>query len=404
MFARRILVALLAASLIMLTSCWSRKELNELAMVMALGIDLHKDGYEVSAQVMNSSQVGTQISGTTSSMPVVTYKSVGKTVPEALQRMLSLSPRMLFLSHVRVLVFGEKLARKGVSDVLDYVSRNHQLRTDFYLLVAKNSKASDILEVITPFEHIPANSLFSSILISHHKWAATGEITLQQFIIELDRAGSNPIVSGVQLQGKLAEGESMDNLQTVKPKTLIQHVGIAVFLKDRLVGWLGEPSSKSTNYVLDRVDSTVGYMECPKGGTIGFVISRSKSNLDVKLDQKEKPHFIVDLDIEANLNAVQCDIDLSKPSSIEELRRELQKKYNMEISKNVKAIQQKFGSDIFGFGEVLHRKYPQIWKKVRSSWEEHFRQAEISVNANVAIRRIGSVIQPLRREQEMGRR
>jgi len=400
MFVRRIMVALLAASLIMLTGCWSRKELNELAMVMALGIDLHEDGYEVSVQVMNSSQVGSQQTGTTSSMPVVTYKSVGKTVPEALQRMLALTPRMLFLSHVRVLVFGEKLARKGVSDVLDYVSRNHQLRTDFYLLVAKNSKASEILEVITPFEHIPANSLFSSILISHQKWAATGEITLQQFIIELERAGSNPVLSGVQLHGGLSDGDSMDNLQTVKPKTLIQHVGMAVFLKDRLVGWLGEPSSKTANYVLDRVDSTVGYMECPKGGSIGFVISRSNSKLDVKLDPEGKPSFIVKLDIEANLNAVQCDIDLSKPSSIEEIRRELQKKYNIEMADNIKVIQQKYGADIFGFGEVLHRKYPQIWKKVRNNWEEHFRQMKISVDATVNIRRVGSVLQPLRREME----
>ena len=45
------------------------------------------------------------------SLPVVTYKSVGKTIPDALQRMLSMAPRMPYLSHVRVLVFGEDLAR-----------------------------------------------------------------------------------------------------------------------------------------------------------------------------------------------------------------------------------------------------------------------------------------------------
>lgn len=109
------------------------------------------------------------------SLPAVTYKSVGKTIPDALQRMLSMAPRMPYLSHVRVLVFGEDLARSGLSDVLDYISRNHQLRTDFFMLVAKNGKAAEILEVVTPFEYVPANSLYTSILISEKNGRRRGK-------------------------------------------------------------------------------------------------------------------------------------------------------------------------------------------------------------------------------------
>lgn len=163
-------------SLIITSGCWSRKELNELAVVMALGIDTHKDGYAVSAQVLNSSELATKSGGSIGSLPVVTYKSVGKTVPDALQRMLSMAPRMLYLSHVRVLVLGEDLARQGVSDVLDYISRNHQLRTNFFMLIAKNGNASEILEVVTPFEYIPANSLYSSILISEKNGRPRGKL------------------------------------------------------------------------------------------------------------------------------------------------------------------------------------------------------------------------------------
>lgn len=100
-------------SLIITSGCWSRKELNELAVVMALGIDTHKDGYAVSAQVLNSSELATKSGGSIGSLPVVTYKSVGKTVPDALQRMLSMAPRMLYLSHVRVLVLGKIWRGKG---------------------------------------------------------------------------------------------------------------------------------------------------------------------------------------------------------------------------------------------------------------------------------------------------
>ncbi|MEK3683083.1 Ger(x)C family spore germination protein [Paenibacillus sp. FSL R10-2736] len=400
MRGRRALTILLILSLMSLTGCWSRKELNDLALVMALGIDLVPEGYAVTVQVMNPSEAGNQKGASSGSLPVVTYKSVGRTVPDALQRMLGMTPRMLYLAHIRVLVFGEELARSGVSDALDFISRDHDLRTDFYLLVAKNSKASKILEIITPFEHIPANSLYSSILVSHKKWAATGKVTLQQFITELERGGSNPIMSGVQLKGDLEDGESAKNVQSISPKALIQHAGIAVFKKDKLVGWLGEPLSKSVNYTLNDVDSTVGNVPGPDGGTVGFIVYRADTSMDIKLNDQAKPEFTVQLNIEANLTTVEGTLDLNKPSSIEGIEKNLEKRFDDRMASDIREIQQKYNSDIFGFGEALHRKYPKLWKDYRDHWADTFKTVKIDVHSKVAVRRIGSVIQPLQRELE----
>lgn len=400
MRGRRALTILLILSLMSLTGCWSRKELNDLALVMALGIDLVPEGYAVTAQVLNPSEAGNQKGSSSGSLPVVTYKSVGRTVPDALQRMLSMTPRMLYLSHIRVLVLGEALARSGVSNALDFISRDHQLRTDFFLLVAKSSSASKILEIVTPFEHIPANSLYSSILVSHKKWAATGKVTLQQFITELERGGSNPIMSGVQLYGDTDNGETAKNVQSISPKTLIQHAGIAVFKQDKLVGWLGEPLSKSVNYTLNEVDSTVGNVPRPDGGTAGFIVYRADTSMNIKLNDQGKPEFTVQLNVEANLTTVEGTLDLNKPSSIEGIEKNLEERFNHRMASDIREIQQKYNSDIFGFGEALHRKYPKLWKDYRHHWADTFKTVKIDVQSKVAIRRIGSVIQPLKRELE----
>ncbi|WNS43509.1 Ger(x)C family spore germination protein [Paenibacillus sp. MMS20-IR301] len=401
MRGRRMLAILLILGLAsMLTGCWSRKELNELALVMALGIDLDPEGYAVSAQVMNPSEAGNQKGASSGSLPVVTYKSVGKTVPDALQRMLSMTPRMLYLAHIRVIVFGEELARSGVSDALDFLSRDNQTRTDFYLLVAKNSTASKILEIVTPFEHIPANSLYSSILVSHKKWAATGKVTLQQFITELERGGSNPIMSGVQLRGNLQNGESPKNVQNISPQTLIQHAGIAVFKKDKLVGWLGEPLSKSVNYALNEVDTTVGNVPSPEGGTAGFIVTQADTRLDIKINEEGKPEFIVKLNIEADLTTVEGPLDLNNPANLKIIEDNLQNRFNIKMSSDIREIQEKYNSDIFGFGEALHRKYPRLWKDYREHWEDTFKTVKVDVHSKVAIRRIGSIIQPLKKEIE----
>lgn len=397
---RRLLCILLVMSLMPLTGCWSRKELNELALVMALGIDLVPEGYAVTVQVMNPGETGNQVGGPTGGMPVVTYQAIGRTVPDALQRMLSTTPRMLYLAHIRVLVIGEALARSGVSDVLDFISRDHQLRTDFFLLVAKGSKASKILQTVTPFEHIPANSLYSSILVSHKNWAATGKVTLQQFITELERGGSNPVMSGVQLEGDERNGGSLDNLDAIRPKTLIQHAGIAVFKKDKLVGWLGESVSKTFNYVLNEVNSTVSNTPSPGGGLAGIIITRSDSALEARLDAQGKPEFTVKLHMEANLTTIQGKLDLNNPASIEDLQKNIEQRFDLKLTQNIREVQQKYGTDIFGFGEALHRKYPRAWRTYREHWEDSFRTAKVNVRSKVVIQKIGSVIQPLKKEIE----
>lgn len=398
MHGKLLLVALLLVGLAITPGCWSRKELNELAVVMALGIDKHEDGYAISAQVLNSSETGSKHGGSIGSLPVITYKSVGRTIPDALQRMLSMAPRMLYLSHLRVLVFGEELARQGVGDALDFISRNHELRTDFFLLVAKEGEASEMLEVVAPFEPIPANSLYTSILVSHKKWAATGKVTLQQFITELKRGGSDPVLSGVQLNGMQNRGNSVQNVKKIDPDTLLQHAGLAVFKGDRLVGWLKEPPSKAVNYVLNRVDTTAGYVECQGEGVVGFQVNRAISSTRVSLNEDGVPEFNVELEIEADLNALQCPIDLNSPAVITDIERRIKDKFNANIRKHLRNVQQKYGADVFGFGEALHRKYPKTWKKYRENWGESFKRMNIHVSSKVAIRRIGSIVQPLNRQ------
>jgi len=389
------LILILLAGLPAVTGCWSRKELNDIAVILALGIDKNDQGYEVSAQVLNSGNAGTRQGGDGGRLPVITYHTMGKTIPDALQRMHSMAPRRLYLSHLRVLVLGEQLARAGIGNALDYIARNHELRTDFFLLVAKSARAADILEVVTQFEPIPANSLHSSIIVSHDRWAATGKLTLQHFITEWKRDGSEPVLSGVRLNGALANGESLKNTQKIKPNTLLQHVGLGVFKQDRLVGWLDEAASKVVNYLLNQVESTEGFVDEADGGRVGFRVEKSHSTLGVYLPPDGVPAFRALVEIEADISTVPASVDLSSPVTLAGIERKIENKYNAHLNKYIALVQEEYGADIFGFGEVLHRKYPQVWKKYRNDWETRFREMEIQATADVIIRKTGSIIQPI---------
>ncbi|MGE7646825.1 hypothetical protein ACQKM1_03405 [Peribacillus frigoritolerans] len=50
-------------------------------------------------------------------------------------------PRRLYVAHLREIVFGEEMARAGIAKPLDVLSRQKELRSDFYMTVAKGSTA-----------------------------------------------------------------------------------------------------------------------------------------------------------------------------------------------------------------------------------------------------------------------
>lgn len=81
----------------LLSGCWERKELNELAFVLGLGLDKAEDGYKVSMQVVIPSSITSQSAGGSggSGVPVVLYSFKVKTIYESLRKFNLFAPVLL---------------------------------------------------------------------------------------------------------------------------------------------------------------------------------------------------------------------------------------------------------------------------------------------------------------------
>ena len=82
------------------------------------------------------------------------------------------------------------------------------------------------------------------------------------------------------------------------------------------------------------------------GGIVGFAVNRADTSLDVTLNSKGIPEFSAELEIEADVNAVQCPIDISQPAVIDELEKDIEDKYNINISKHIGLVRRRYGSDV----------------------------------------------------------
>jgi spore germination protein KC len=380
----------------LLTACWSRKELNEIAIVTAIGIDKTKDGYMVSVQIINPAEIaGKTATGRTE---VIRFMKTGDTMMEAMRRLSTDVPRRVYVAHLREVIFGEELAKEGIGKVLDSLSRHHEMRSDFFLTVAKGSKASDILNVQTALEKNPSVKISSALETSAKAWAPTMAVTIDELITSIVSKGKQPVLTGVYVYGNPESGSSFTNVQNVSPKTGLKIDSIGVFKRDKLIGWLNEEESKGFNYIADKVKTTAVTFPC-EDGKITIATIRSKTNVKGKME-KGKPKISIDVTTEGNVGEVACKIDLSKPEKIKELNENYQNTIKENIEAAIKTVQEDFQSDIFGFGDVIYRAYPKAWKRFEKNWDQEFAKLEVTVNVKAEIRRLGTITESFQKEIE----
>ncbi|MEH6904900.1 Ger(x)C family spore germination protein [Neobacillus drentensis] len=374
----------------LLSGCWNRRELNELAIVAAVAIDKAGDKYLVTAQVIDPGQVSTNANGG-GRAPVTTYSEKGNHIFEAVRRMTTTTPRKLYFSHLQMLVISEEVAKEGMNNTLDFLTRDPEFRKDFYIVVSRDLKASQILKNLTSIEKIPAQKMRSSLETSQKAWAPTVAIQMDELISSLTSEGNNPVLTGITIKGNRHKGQLMDNVEKINQDARLKYINIAVFKKDKLVGWLNEKESKGYNYIKDKVENTVGPIPCESKGELIVEVIRSKTKVKAKFINGH-PRIDVYVSSEANIAEVACQIDLTDPAAIKKIEANTDK-VNVDILQTSIKKAKKLGVDIYGFGEVIHRANPKAWKSLKNNWDQEFVQLPVKIHSNFKVRRTGTVNQ-----------
>lgn len=394
MFRRMIATILVCCVCLLLTGCWSRRELNELAITVGLGIDKIGDRFIVSAQVVDPGQVAMQSGGGANRVPVTVFQESGTTIVETLRKMTTSAPRRIYLSHLRMLIIGEEMARSGISETLDFLSRAHETRTDFFIAIAKGTRAYDILNVLTPLEKIPANHMFYSLETSAQFWAPTHGIFLDEMVNNLSEQGKSPAVTGIQLKGSPSKGDSLNNILSVTPFSELEYAGLGAFLEDKLIGWLDEDESRGFNYIQGFVQQSIGHIDCPDGGRIATDVIRTHTRVKGSVVDGQ-PSILVRVYAEGDVAEVSCGIDLQNPDAIMKLNKQINKKLATLIDGPIRKAQQELKTDFLGFGNVFRKTYPKEWEQWRTNWNEIFVAMPVQVEVDYRIRRIGTITNSL---------
>lgn len=373
---KRILLIGMAGLCLLITGCWDRTEINDIAIIIATGVDKEEDGqYRITVQLPLPGQMGTTSGGGGGTGGDLSYyidSETGRTFAEASENLQARMSRALFSAHRRVLVVGESLAREdGISSIFDLAIRMPENRLTSYLIVAKG-QAWELMQAQPKFERFSGEAMRELV-------HAPGMIrtNLKDIAQAMNTPGSDAIAVYMEVK------ESQKSLQ---PSEELEVIGYAQFKNDKMVDYFDRDSASGLMLLRKWEGQRMTFKW--RDNYVTVHIQAVHLRIDPQFENG-RLKYNVSLRVEGNVIEDLTQVDLRQQANIQDLNEKVAE----EIEKAVRNCIQKIvknRADSVGFGKILSREYPRLWvEQYKEIWPEPLKDAEFTVNVFCEVERIG---------------
>lgn len=392
---KKIKLLILLFPLFFITGCFNYRELNELAITSAVGIDKTEDGYKTTIQIVNTQKNGADTNSSMEQPKFVTYTSEGKNLQESLRHVILESSRRIYADHIQILVIGSELAEDGIYDILDLFFRNSELRKQFQVVIARDSTAEDILKVVTPLETLNSRHINEGLNVDS-RYLGVGEVVdFEQLVASYLDSNKEIVLPSVTLKENEDDGDTIENTESTKPEENVIESTMALFKDDKLLGFLSEKESISLSFVRDSINNTVISYECGNNKYVVGEIINTKTDVSMETGPlKAKIKITGNL----NINEVTCDLDLEDPKVIDEMESNLEDELKNNISDTIDKIKDEYNVDVFGFRDILYKTDHKYYKEIKDDWYDSiFKDLDIDIDVDFKSVEKGNALKVIRR-------
>lgn len=384
---------LLLPLIFLLSGCWNYYELNNIAICTGIAIDKVNDKYEVTYLISNAKK--NEVSSKEGEAGTTTYSGIGDTIQDAINDLQIKMPFEPYNGHLVVTIISEDIARDGIESILDLLARDTEARNFFYLLLSKGTSAKDILEIISPLQTFPSQTIASDIETSSAKTSLIYKITYNDFIYNLLEQGKNPVLNSVTIIGDKEAGTDSKELSNTVPKATIKIDTLGIFKEDKLLGWASLDESKGVNLLSNNVENFYVKTKCEDKYIMNYV-ENIKTKTDIDLKNKK---VNVNIDGTSTILEVNCKINLEDENNIKKLENDISNELNRIIYDSLTLVQKEYNTDVLGYGSIVHKKYPNEWKLLKDNWDDVFKNLDVSTDIHISIEDQGALIQTIKEEQ-----
>lgn len=377
------------------TGCYNYKEINDLSIVSAFGIDKKGENYKVVAQTVNTQKSGTMESSGSSTSTFTTFTNVGPSLHEAYRNILNETGKKLYTNHTVILALNEEVAKEGISDIIDYFGRDYNFRKQVLVIITKDS-TEEVLSIVTPV--IPLNSdSIREIIKNNEKYI--GETTTFTFEDLLKNHLSNKmdlIIPAFNIENNNKESENADSLKETNKESKLIFFSNAIFKENKLIGYLNTQNSIGYNMIMNNIQSALIDIECDdKGQRAVFELMNSKSNLKYIKNNEFKSVFKSN----AVLTELNCNINIEDNKVLDNLEKKLNKKIKKIMKNSSESILKTYKTDLFGLREQIYEHNPKYYNKIKNYfYDDIITNIDFNIETNVIIESHGNIIRSANNE------
>lgn len=379
----RIFLVFLILSMIFISGCANKHEINDTVGVIAHGWDWDAKTQKkiLSAQIALNKPGGDKFA-------VISQSS--DTFAHASRNFSLFLPRLPIWSLASTIVIGEDLARYDMNLIADAALRNPRIRPNVYIFICKGTSANEILNVDVASEQYPATAL-GKIIQSQQKQANIYTPTqLRDYLFKSANAGIEPTVPQIIVYKN-------------KDKEYLRLQGTAVFKGPKMVGSLNEKESRGLLFLNPRA-ATAGIMDIsiPQSEnnekpnitkTVTLEILRSSADIKPIINGNK---ILVQIKVTADGNILEQNgnLDSTRPEVTKMFENEAKKVIKSDIKACIDQAQS-LQSDIPGWGLLISRTNPRAWEQLEPNWPEIFSNINYDIQVNFEIRRSYLLQSPL---------
>ncbi|RAV01006.1 Ger(x)C family spore germination protein [Paenibacillus sp. YN15] len=377
--------------LLLLSGCWSAKEANEIDYVMGVGIDKTDSG-EIILTIQTPDLSAIKLENASGEDKFKTISVKGATTFEALRNYINVVGQKLFWGHIQVCIIGEKAAREGVDDFLDFFSADAELRGTSYIAVVKGL-AKDLMESRLTLMPIPSEYL-SNLMSNANLNGKAPKVQLVDFNRMLtEPTGSQPYAPVMELMSQEVYdrrifGRQISSSKGDEQTPIIYTGGTAVFRGNKLKGFLSEKESRGLIWTKNSMKSAIISVQADEGGVISLELIGGVKNRRKVWMENGQAHIRVDISANLNIGDRSGYKNVVKTEELAELEKGFNDIVRKEVEMAFDKTVRKLHCDIFSFGNSLNDRNPKEWEKVKERWEDEILPAaKLDIRVHGTIRR-----------------
>lgn len=317
----------------LITGCFDYNELNDLAIVSGVAIDYEDEEYTVTFEIISTKKEG-ETSGATSTYNVT---AKGKTITEAFANNGNNMDKIPYYDHIEIVLISEDIAKNHLKEVSEYLIRSSKFRNEFYMAIASNCSAKDLIS--TTSKEKPIASTFLVDLLEHNNStdSAAYYTPFTEILNSILTNGEDAIISAF----------------TLKDEEIVLD-GMGIF-KDYELQDIFDTKEASIMNLLNNFNTQTVFFATSCDNDQKTVISIYDGSVKIEPNNQE---VVVKATLNARINEDNCNHDLRDTTTYEELEKEFTKIIENQMDEVITKLKF-YESNSLNIGKSYYNKYRQ---------------------------------------------